>query len=115
MKNANNLLMVYCTCPDHKTAIEMAEGIVDAQLAACINIVPGLTSIYSWQGKRQQGSEELLLIKTSSQAYPALEKHIVASHPYELPELIAVSIDAGLPAYLDWVSESCALTPRLDA
>ena len=106
--------MVYCTCPDHSAALAMAGSIIDAELAACVNIVPGLTSIYRWQGKRQQGTEELLLIKTTTEAYPALEKHIAASHPYELPELIAVSIETGLPAYLDWVRESCALTPRLD-
>jgi len=114
MTKPDNLLMVYCTCPDHETAIEMADSIVDANLAACINIIPGLTSIYRWEGKRQQGTEELLLIKTNASRYPDLEKHIVARHPYELPELIAVSIDAGLPAYLSWVNESCALTPRLD-
>ena len=113
MNDPKALLMVYCTCPDHTAAVSMAEGIVDAGLAACVNIVPGLTSIYQWQGKRQQGTEELLLIKTTAAAYPALQQHIVASHPYELPEIIAVSIDTGLPAYLDWVRESCALAPRL--
>ena len=92
----------------------MAESIVDTGLAACVNIVPGLTSIYRWQGEQKQGTEELLLIKTTAKAYPALQQHVVDSHPYELPELIAVSIDTGLPAYLDWVSESCALAPRLD-
>ena len=114
MSTSPSLLIVYCTCPDHSAALALADSIIDAELAACINIVPGLTSIYRWQGKRQQGTEELLLIKTRKENYPALEKHIVARHPYELPELIAVSIDTGLPAYLDWVSESCALTPRLD-
>ena len=114
MTDSNSLLMVYCTCPDHPTAISMAEGIIDGGLAACVNIVPGLTSIYRWQGKRQQGTEELLLIKTTAAAYSVLQQHIVASHPYELPEIIAVSIDTGLPAYLEWANESCALTPRLD-
>jgi len=114
MNDPNALLMVYCTCPDHAAAVSMAEGIVDAELAACVNIVPGLTSIYQWQGERKQGTEELLLIKTTNAAYQALQQHIIDSHPYELPEVIAVSIDTGLPAYLDWVRESCALTPRLD-
>lgn len=114
MTSSHNLIMVYCTYPDHASALTMAEDIIDAGLAACVNIVPGLTSIYRWQGQRKQGSEELLLIKTTTEAYAALEKHITASHPYELPELIAVSIDTGLPAYLDWLQESCALTPRLD-
>ena len=115
MTDTKDILMVYCTCPDHDAAMTMADAIIDAGLAACVNIVPGLISIYRWQGERQQGTEELLLIKTSADAYPALEKHIAASHPYELPEIIAVPINTGLPAYLDWVRESCALTPRLDA
>jgi len=107
-----SLLMVYCTCPNHDVATKMAEDIVDAGLAACINIVPGLTSIYRWQGKRQQGSEELLLIKTTLESYPALQQFIVDSHPYELPELIAVPINTGLPAYLDWLRESCTVSPH---
>lgn len=115
MVDTKNLLMVYCTCPDRDAATRMANGIIDAGLAACINIVPGLTSIYLWQGKRQQGNEELLLIKTTSEAYSSLEKYISENHPYELPEIIAVPIKAGLPSYLNWVRESCALTPRLDA
>jgi len=115
MNDTQNLLLVYCTCPDRDVAMTIADSIVDAGLAACVNIIPGLTSIYRWQGKRQQGTEELLLIKTSANTYSALEKHIAANHPYELPEIIAVPINTGLPAYLDWVRDSCALTPRLDA
>ncbi len=114
MSDSKDLLMVYCTCPDHDAAINMANGIIDTGLAACVNIVPGLTSIYRWQGERQQGTEELLLIKTTVGVYSALEKHISESHPYELPEIIAVPIKVGLPKYLAWVSESCALAPRLD-
>jgi len=115
MEDTKNLLIVYCTCPDREAAITLADGIIAAGLAACVNIVPGLISIYRWQGERQQGTEELLLIKTSSTAYPALEKYISTNHPYELPEIIAVPIKVGLASYLDWISESCALTPRLDA
>jgi len=112
MSNTKALLMVYCTCPDHKTAISIANDIIDAELAACVNIIPSLTSIYQWKGKRQQGTEELLLIKTTSGAYPALQQHIVASHPYELPEIIAVPIETGLPAYLDWLRDSCTVSPH---
>jgi len=114
MSNSKDLLMVYCTCPDHDAAIKMANAIIDAGLAACVNIIPSLTSVYRWQGERRQGTEELLLIKTTKSAYSALEKHISESHPYELPEIIAVSIKDGLPAYLDWAHESCAFAPRLD-
>ena len=110
MNVSEQLLMVYCTCPDHDAAIKMANSIIDAELAGCINIVPGLTSIYRWQGKRQQGTEELLLIKTTSGVYPALQQFIVTEHAYELPEIIAVPIEVGLPEYLDWVRGSCTVS-----
>lgn len=114
MSESDDNIMVYCTCPDHDSALELANGIIEAQLAACINIIPGLTSIYQWKGQRQQGTEELLLIKTTTDCYKSLEQHITSKHPYELPELIAVTIKTGLPAYLDWVHNSCALTHRSD-
>lgn len=100
-------LLVYCTCPDHEAAVELANNLVDEALAACINIVPGLTSIYHWRGKRETGTEELLMIKTTRKQYPALQARIEALHRYELPEVIAVPIQVGLPAYLNWVDESC--------
>ena len=103
-------LLVYCTCPDHEVAVQLANSLVDEALAACINIVPGLTSIYHWQGKRETGSEELLMIKTTQEQYPALQARIEGLHPYELPEVIAVPIQAGLPAYLQWLDESCQQT-----
>lgn len=107
MNSESKHLLVYCTCPDHEVAVQLANNLVDEALAACINIVPGLTSVYHWQGKRKTGSEELLMIKTSREQYPALQARIAALHPYELPEVIAVPIQAGLPAYLNWVDESC--------
>jgi periplasmic divalent cation tolerance protein len=100
-------LLVYCTCPDHEAAVQLANTLVDEALAACINIVPGLTSIYHWRGKHETGSEELLMIKTTRKQYPALQARIEALHRYELPEVIAVPIHVGLPAYLNWVDESC--------
>ena len=110
MKPSHTYLLVYCTCPDHETARQLANTLVDEALAACINIVPGLTSIYRWKGKRETGTEELLMIKTTQDNYPALETRIKELHPYELPEVIAVPIQAGLPAYLNWVDETCQQT-----
>ena len=107
MDTETKQLLVYCTCPDHEVAVQLANTLVDEALAACINIVPGLTSIYHWQGKREMGSEELLIIKTTSEQYPGLQTRIEELHPYELPEVIAVPIQAGLPAYLNWVNKSC--------
>ena len=96
--------LIFCTCPDQNTAENMAGHLVDESLAACVNIVPGITSIYQWKGKREKESEWLLLIKTRDEVYSSLEKRITELHPYELPEIISVPINSGLPAYLDWIT-----------
>jgi periplasmic divalent cation tolerance protein len=98
--------LLFCTCPDTATAERIAEALVARRLAACVNILPGLTSIYRWQGAVERSSEELLLIKSTSERYEALEAAVRELHPYELPELIAVEAAAGLPPYLAWVVES---------
>ncbi|OOZ37801.1 divalent-cation tolerance protein CutA [Solemya velesiana gill symbiont] len=98
-------LLIYCTCPDLKTAEEIAGQLVDDGLAACVNLVPGIVSIYQWQGERDRAEESLLLIKTSQPRYRELEKKIVTLHPYELPEIIVVPVEQGLPGYLDWVKQ----------
>ena len=97
--------LVLCTCPDQATAQKIAEQLVDKQLAACVNILPGITSIYQWQGKRETAQEHLLLIKTTDQVYEVLEQTLNELHPYELPEIIAVSVERGSAAYLDWMSQ----------
>ena len=99
-------VVILCTCPDIDTATELANHLVDNGLAACVNLVPGLTSIYRWQGKREQGNEILLLIKTRTPRYQEVEDAIVSMHPYELPEVIAVPIAHGLPAYLSWIDNT---------
>lgn len=96
-------LLVYCTCPDHDTALRIAQALVERQLAACVNLVPDLTSVYRWQGQTETVREVLLLIKTRQSVYPALEAALLTLHPYELPEIIAVPIETGLPAYLSWI------------
>jgi len=100
-----NRLIVFCTCPDRETALRLAETLVERELAACVNVVPGLTSVYRWQGRRETAEESLLLIKTRTDAYPALEEAIRALHPYELPEIIAVPIERGLATYLAWIDD----------
>ncbi len=100
--------LVLCTVPDEDSARQLADTLVGEGLAACVNLVPGLVSIYRWRGERQEGTELLLLIKTTAQRYPALQERIASLHPYELAEIIAVPISEGLPAYLDWVGECCA-------
>ncbi len=91
------------TCPDLETAEAIANTLVDEELAACVNIIPGVRSVYIWEGQRTTSQEHLLLIKAMASDYEAIEETILELHPYELPEIIAVSISAGLPDYLDWL------------
>ncbi len=94
------------TCPDQKTARKIAENLIDAELAACVNILPAGLSIYRWQGKVESAEENLLLIKTYKNNYSQVETMIQNLHPYELPEIIAVPITTGSPEYLGWLSEN---------
>ncbi|MEW6352811.1 MAG: divalent-cation tolerance protein CutA [Pseudomonadota bacterium] len=98
-----NYHVVLCTCPDQDTATRIAHALLDRDLAACVNVVPGLRSIYRWKGKREEGDEVLLLIKARAAAYTQLEACIMEHHPYELAEIIALPIAAGSSAYLDWI------------
>ena len=97
-------LICFCTCPDLATAERIAAALVGERLAACVNILPGLRSVYRWEGRVDAADEVLLLIKTSAEAYSLLQTRLTVLHPYELPELLAVEPAAGLPAYLDWVA-----------
>ncbi len=99
-------LLIYCTCPDQDSAQSIADTLVDKGLAACVNILPGVHSVYRWQGKRENAREYLLTIKTLHSAYEALQQAIIDLHPYELPEIIAVPITHGLAAYLAWIDEN---------
>ncbi len=99
-------LLIYCTCPDQDSAQSIADTLVDKGLAACVNILPGVHSVYRWQGKRENAREYQLTIKTLHSAYEALQQTIVDLHPYELPEIIAVPITHGLAAYLAWIDEN---------
>jgi periplasmic divalent cation tolerance protein len=99
-------LVVLCTCPDPATARRLAHGLVEDGHAACVNIVPGLHSIYRWQGAVEESAEVLLLAKTERAQYPALEAALRAAHPYELPAVVAVPIVAGSEPYLAWLHAS---------
>lgn len=97
--------LIINTCPDSETAERLADRLVESHLAACVNIVPGVRSIYVWNGERHSDNEVILLIKAPESAYAAIEALIRERHPYELPEIIAVDIDRGLPGYLKWIEE----------
>jgi periplasmic divalent cation tolerance protein len=96
--------LIFCTCPDEATAVRIAESLVDERLAACANLLPGITSIYRWEGQIQRDPEVLLLIKTTRERVAALTERLRALHPYEIPEIIAVPVTEGLPDYLSWVT-----------
>lgn len=97
------------TLPDRETAAAIARTLVEQRLAACVSLLPQITSFYEWQGRLEQEQETLLLIKTTKQNYQAVEAALRANHPYELPEILAVPVDQGLQGYLDWV-ERCTDT-----
>lgn len=98
--------IVLCTCPDPETADRLAAAAVDRRQAACVNIVPGLTSVFRWEGRVEREAEVLLVIKTTAAGYPALERTLCELHPYELPEVVAVDIETGLSGFLRWMDES---------
>ena len=98
--------IILCTCPDKNTAENIARLLVKDKLAACVNILPGITSIYTWQEQIESAQEHLLLIKANKTAFQAIAASIKVQHPYELPEIIAVPIENGLPEYLHWI-DSC--------
>ena len=98
--------IVLCTVPDADLGATLAQELVEDRLAACVNVVPGLTSVYRWQGAVQRDAECLLIIKTRCDRFAALRDALKARHPYELPEIIAVPVSDGLPAYLAWIDDS---------
>ena len=97
--------IIFCTCPDFDTAKSIAEAIIRGNKAACVNILPGITSVYQWKNEIETAQEHLLLIKTRQDHYQEIELLIKQMHPYELPEIISVPIGNGLPEYLNWINQ----------
>ena len=97
-------LLVLTNLPERAAAERLADLLVEKRLAACVNILAPCRSVYRWQGAVRHDEEHPLLIKTTAERYPALEQALRSGHPYELPEIIAVPIERGLPAYLQWVA-----------
>src|SRR5436309_6542902 len=97
-------LLVLTNLPDRAAAERLADQLIEKHVAACINILAPCRSVYRWKGAVQHDAEHPMLIKTTPERYPALEKALREGHPYELPEIIAVPIERGLPAYLAWVA-----------
>ena len=103
---SRDYVIVFCTCPDFANAKRLAEYLVENRLAACVNILPGLTSVYHWEGRICSDSEHLLLIKSKTDRYGLLEAALQREHPYELPEIVSVSLENGSQDYLKWI-DSC--------
>jgi|SRR5690349_14831044 periplasmic divalent cation tolerance protein len=97
-------LLVISNLPDRASADKLAQLVIEQRLAACVNVLSPCRSVYRWKGKVEDAEEFPVLIKTTRERYAALETAIRKTHPYELPEIIALPLAAGLPAYLDWVA-----------
>ncbi len=104
MKSQMEAILVITNLPDREAAQRLAGRLVEERLAACVNILAPCESVYRWQGKIEAAQEITLLIKTLRAHYGKVEKTIRQCHPYELPEIIAVPITAGLPAYIEWLA-----------
>ena len=106
MKPADKFALVLVTAPDLKAARRLAQSALTARLIACATLVPQIESHYWWQGKIETGKEVLLVLKTSRPKLGALEKHILAEHPYDTPEFVVLPVAAGNARYLDWLQAS---------
>ncbi|UCV15104.1 divalent-cation tolerance protein CutA [Quatrionicoccus australiensis] len=104
-------LLILCNCPDEEVANRIALAVLESGLAACVNILPRIQSLYRWQGKIESATEIPLFIKSTAANYPALEAAIQKLHPYDIPEIIALPVERGLPAYLNWVAAETVQQP----
>ena len=104
----SDCILVLCTCPNEACATHIVRALIEERLAACVNRIPGLTSTYRWKGVIHNDGEVLLLIKSVRERFDALRERIIALHPYELPEVIAVDIGLGNTPYLDWIARETA-------
>ena len=104
---ADEILLALSTFPDAETARRIAEQLVTEHFVACANILPGVQSIYHWQGKVEKASETIVFFKTTESCLAAFQAKLKALHPYDVPEIVTVRISDGLPEYLQWVRENC--------
>ena len=105
---AEEVLLAISTFPDPELARSVSRQLVEQKLAACANIGGGVQSIYRWQGKIEEGTETLVFFKTTRGRFEEFQRVLQSLHPYEVPEIVAVRVADGLPAYLQWVDSSCA-------
>ncbi len=101
----SSVWVVLCNCPDETSADRLAQGLIEARLAACVNRLAPVQSIYRWNERIETATEVPLLIKTTAACYPSVQSWLHAHHPYDVPEIIALPLAAGLPDYLAWVMQ----------
>lgn len=104
----SDLRLILCTFPNADHARAIGTTLIEEQLAACVNLISGVESIYRWQGAVENSAEVLAIFKTTLSAYPAFETRLRSLHPYEVPEIIALEPDQVTPAYARWVMDSVA-------
>lgn len=96
--------VVLVTAPDQAAAERISRGLLDRKLAACVNIVPGLISLYRWEGSVEKDQEVLLIVKTRLALFEELSEQVLKDHPYQNPEVIALPIESGVHPYLEWIA-----------
>ncbi len=102
MSSENHLIVILCTVPDEAAAENLARGLIEGRLAACVNAIPGVKSFYRWQGKIETDTEIQLVIKTRSERFDELAAWISENHPYDVPEIVATPAERVSEAYLAW-------------
>jgi periplasmic divalent cation tolerance protein len=106
MREGDSFVLVFVTVPPGEPAERLARSLVDSELAACVNRIGGIRSIYRWKGETHAEGEEMLVIKSSRRLLDLVEKHVKEHHPYEVPEILAVPISCGSAPYLNWLAGS---------
>lgn len=101
----DNARVVLCTCPDEDTASRLSAGVVEARLAACVNILPQVRSVFRWKGEVQNQAEVLMMVKTTAMRAAGLESWLLENHPYDVPEVLVLPVGGGSRAYLEWLEE----------
>lgn len=112
MAQSTGTLMVFVTFPTLRQGEKAAEAWVRLRLAACVNLIPGIRSVFFWKGKVEHTRECLLVVKTTMRRFEALRRVVIATHPYSVPEVVAIVVDRGHRPYLRWVRDSVQVSAR---
>lgn len=107
-KSTIEVIMVFVTVPGARVGSRVSKGVLTSRLASCVSVIPRVRSMYWWEGKITQANEVMLVMKTTKSKYKKLERRIMELHPYQVPEIIAIPLVAGLPQYIEWVAREVA-------